>query len=105
MPRETFPDFESKVQLFLHLSWLVIVLALYMMNFLNLQFRPIFEYMRLYEAKEDYEYWLSPQSLQLHEEYESRVEVLKQLGYINGECLGTATATIFTENLIFIRSS
>lgn len=40
-------------------------------------------------AKEEYDYLLSPQSLQLHEDYEARINVLKKLGYIDNECLGT----------------
>lgn len=44
--------------------------------------------MRLKNTLELLEYLLSPRSLRLHEEYQSRIQVLRQLGYIDSDNLG-----------------
>jgi antiviral helicase SKI2 len=43
--------------------------------------------MSLRDAEDYLDYLLSPRSLRLHEEYESRIQVLKKLQYIDGENL------------------
>ncbi len=44
--------------------------------------------MRLQDTDEYLDFLLSPRSLRLHEEYESRINVLKKLKYIDEENLG-----------------
>jgi len=72
--------------------------------------------MKLKDTLENLEYLLSPRSLRLHEEYQSRIQVLRQLGYIDNDNLGTvetrqysivmfALFTIFRLKCIFLSSS
>lgn len=44
--------------------------------------------MRLRDTEDYLDFLLSPRSLRLHEEYESRINVLKKLTYIDDENLG-----------------
>ncbi|CAL8102209.1 unnamed protein product [Orchesella dallaii] len=57
------------------------------MNTFLSKFREVFCYMRLQDMEEYLDFLLSPRSLRLHEEYESRINVLKKLKYIDDENL------------------
>lgn len=44
--------------------------------------------MKVKDTLEMLEYLLSPRSLRLHEDYQSRIQVLRKLGYIDSDNLG-----------------
>jgi len=48
----------------------------------------VFHYMRLIEERDYIDFSLSPKSLQLHEEYQQRIEVLQKMQFIDQQCLG-----------------
>lgn len=52
------------------------------------QFGAVFERKFLEEKKKDLEYQLSTPSLALYPDYKNRIELLKTLGYVDGENTG-----------------
>lgn len=55
--------------------------------------------MRLQDTDEYLDFLLSPRSLRLHEEYESRINVLKKLKYIDEENLGEGFKILLSDFL------
>ena len=59
--------------------------------------------MRLVDEKNHLEYLLSPKSLRLHEEYQARILVLQELGYIDNENLGKESRQQFCVSIEYLQ--